>query len=358
MHVLMITQKLDSADPMLGFVMGWVRALAARVQHLNILCLEQADGVAMEELPPNVQVWSMGKERGHGRLRMAYRFYRVLTRVINQTDVIFCHMVPRYAWMAAPVAMSYPVPQVLWYTHRQVTLGLKAALAVSRRVATAVPTSFPIQSSKVRALGHGIDTSVFAPDPTIPRDDPPLIVHVARLMPIKHQATLLNALSLLENKKARVALVGTVPPGQDMTYLDHLKNAAENLGISDRVIFTGAQKPAAVRDLMRRATAAVNLSPEGLFDKAALESMLVGVPTIVSSAAFEGLYGEHAPLLRITAPDDVDGLADRLDDLLAMDAQKYNAVGEAVRVRTAEAHSLDGLMDRLVNLLAEVANIG
>jgi glycosyltransferase involved in cell wall biosynthesis len=289
---------------------------------------------------------------------LAFRFYRVLTRVINQTDVIFCHMVPRYAWMAAPVAMSYPVPQVLWYTHRQVTPGLKAALAVSRRVATAVPESFPIPSPKVRALGHGIDGSLFAPDETIPRDDPPLIVHVARLMPIKHQATLLNALSQLGNNKARAALVGAVPPGQDMGYLDHLKNAADNLGVADRVIFTGALRPTAVRDLMRRATVAVNLSPEGLFDKAALESMLVGVPTIVTSAAFDGLCGEHAALLRIAAPDDVDGLVDRLDNLLALDAQKRQAVGEAVRARAAAAHSLDGLMDRLINLMAEVADIG
>jgi hypothetical protein len=36
----MITQKLDPADPVLGFTLDWVRALAARVDQLHVLCLE------------------------------------------------------------------------------------------------------------------------------------------------------------------------------------------------------------------------------------------------------------------------------------------------------------------------------
>ena len=69
MRVLMITQKIDPTDPLLAFVPMWVTALAARVEHLDVLCLEQPT-IA---LPTNVTAWSMGKERGRNRLRQAWR---------------------------------------------------------------------------------------------------------------------------------------------------------------------------------------------------------------------------------------------------------------------------------------------
>lgn len=361
MRVLMITQKLDPADPLLGFTVGWVRALLSRVQRLDVLCLEEPPfdrlDAAFGEYPPNLRTFSMGKERGFGRLRVARRFYRVLFGIMGKTDVIFSHMVPRYTWMAAPVAMAYPVPQVLWYTHRQVSFELKLALAAARRVATAVPESFPIASPKVRALGHGIDADFFAPDPSVPRDDPPLVVQVGRIMPIKHQHILLRALAKISDQPARVAIVGAVAPGTDPGYLDYLRQLAADLGIAERVHFAGGLPPAGVVEHYRRATVAVNLSPDGLFDKAALESMMTGTPTVVSSAAFDPLLGEHAAAFRINGPEDEDGLANRLADVLDMAAGRRAAIAQEVRARAVAAHSLDQLADRLVDLLAEVANV-
>ena len=117
MRVLMITQKLDPADPVLGFTAGWVRALLSRLEHLDVLCLEAPPLDRLErffgEYPPNLRTLSMGKERGAGKVGMALGFYRALFRTANHADVIFSHMVPRYTWMAAPVAMAYPIPQLL-----------------------------------------------------------------------------------------------------------------------------------------------------------------------------------------------------------------------------------------------------
>jgi glycosyltransferase involved in cell wall biosynthesis len=119
------------------------------------------------------------------------------------------------------------------------------------------------------------------------------------------------------------------------------------------VTFTGGLSANAVRDMLRRATVSVNLSPPGLFDKAALESMLVGVPTIVSNPAFEPLLGDHVPLLRIAAPDDSAELAARLKSVLALSSEERETMGLDIRERVKAAHSLDRLMDRLVALMAE-----
>src|SRR5439155_481899 len=118
MRVLMLTQKLDASDPLLAFTLGWVRTLAARVDHLHVLCLEIQP--VTEPLPGNVTVWSMDKERGASRVQELRAFYRVLLRVIGDVDVVFCHMIPRFAILAAPFAMLHRKPLILWYVHRQI----------------------------------------------------------------------------------------------------------------------------------------------------------------------------------------------------------------------------------------------
>jgi glycosyltransferase involved in cell wall biosynthesis len=347
MRVAMLVQKVDERDWLLAFTLKWIRALAARVERLDVIALEQREA----ELPENVFVQSMGKERGYSRPRELWTFYRALGRVIGDVDVVFSHMTPRYTWLSAPWAALYRKPQMMWYTHRQIDWELRLALASCKYAVTAVPESFPLQSPKVLAFGHGIDTEFFRPDAQCPLDDPPLIVQVARLMPIKHQETLLRAVAAVPD--IRAALIGGTPPGQNPAYLDDLKALVRDLGITDRVTFTGGLQAEAVRDFYRRATVSVNLSPPGLFDKAALESMLVGVPTIVCNSAFDALLGDHAERLRITAPDDGSGLAARLQSLLALSSEEHGAMGLDIRERVKAAHSLDRLMDRLVALMAE-----
>jgi D-inositol-3-phosphate glycosyltransferase len=134
-----------------------------------------------------------------------------------------------------------------------------------------------------------------------------------------------------------------------------LHQLACDLGIAERIYFTGALPQAEVVRWYQRAALAVNLSPHGLFDKAALESMLCGVPTVVSNAAFDRLLAEHADSLRVSAPEDADGLAARLETLLRANAAERQALGDVLRARTLAAHSLDGLADRLIALFEDIS---
>jgi len=348
----MVTQKLDPADPMLGFIIGWIKTLAARVDQLHVLCLEHPAPNAphLAELPANVQTWSMGKERGYGRLRITLTYWGVLLRLLRRVDVVFVHMVPRYVWLAAPLAFLARRPLVLWYTHRHRGAELQLALIAAKRIVTADSSSFPIRSPKVCTLGHGIDSEFFAPDPSVKLDTPPLIVHVARLMPIKHQQTLIEALAAFGHVPLRVAFVGI----GDAEYISTLKARVQALNLGDKIVFTGGMDQAGVLDLYRRAVIAVNTSPQGLFDKAALESMFVGVPTITASPAFDAVYGGHAAALRIAGADDVHGLTARLSEWLNMDAGHRKSITVSVRERALAAHSLNGLMDRLTGLFHEI----
>lgn len=178
------------------------------------------------------------------------------------------------------------------------------------------------------------------------------VVQVARFMPIKQQATLLRALARLPD--AQGVFIGDVPAGQEQyaAYAADLRALARELGIAERVMFTGGLLPPDVRGWYRRAAAAVNLSPPGLFDKAVLESMASGVPTLVATHSFDDLLGEHAPLLRIDSPEDAAGLAERLKTLRLLTPAQRARIGADLRARVVESHSLARLMPRLVSVFA------
>ena len=175
-----------------------------------------------------------------------------------------------------------------------------------------------------------------------------LVVQVARLSAIKHQATTIAAVAGTE---ARLALIGAVPPGGPQRYEADLKAAAQRLGMGERCVFAGEQGREQVRGWYRRATVAVNMSPPGLFDKAVLESMACGVPTVVCNPAFAPLLGEYAELLLVAGAEDVAGLAGRIEGLLRLSAAERARIGGRLRENVRREHSLPQLVERLMVVL-------
>ena len=124
------------------------------------------------------------------------------------------------------------------------------------------------------------------------------------------------------------------------------------------MIFTGPLPHADAAARLRGCAVAVNLSPAGLFDKAALEGMFAGKPTIVTNTDFLPLLGDAADLLYLPGSASETDLADRLARLLAMTPEARGPSARTLRARALAAHSLDGLMDRIVALMGEAAQHG
>jgi glycosyltransferase involved in cell wall biosynthesis len=378
-RLLVFNLATDADDPVLGFTTVWLNRLAAHYDAVDVITM-RAGRLAVAD---NVQVWSVGKECGYSEARRAAEFFRLLQSRLSQHRYVACfaHMMPLFAVLGAPQLRAAGVPVTLWYTHRSRGRMVRAAVSLVRRVVTAAPDSFPVLTPKLRVLGHGVDTTFFAPaalTPQLPRPEgegetritPSVsprpegerqgvraagqgaradVVQVARLMPIKHQATLIRALPAAPDWRA--VFVGDVPPGKDPAYPGRLQALAAELGVADRVMFVGALPADGVRDAYRAGFAAVNLSPAGLFDKAALEAMACALPTLVSNPAFDDLLGENVQLLRVANPEDADGLSERLRALAALPEAERSAIGLRLRERTVAAHSLDGLIARLVRVL-------
>jgi len=352
---LLITRKLDPADDHVGFVMRWVEMLAARLDHLDVICQEHAN----PPLPANVTLYSMGKEAGAGRIAQARRFTAHLRRLVPGVDGVFCHMIPRYVWFAAPWARLHGRPLLLWYTHRQITPELRLAARLVTHILTASAGSFPLASGKVRVMGHGIDAALFpAPEG---EDAPPVIAQVARLAHIKRQDALIRAAVLLTARDDvgtfRVQLIGG-PVKEEPDYPAALETLIRSCDPPPPVTLTGPLPHAEAMALLRRSAITVNLSPPGLFDKAALEGMFAGKPTLVTNADFAPLLGDAADLLLLPYEAGPETLAERLARLLALSPDERAALGAELRARALAAHSLDSLMDRIVALMREAVTHG
>jgi len=346
-RLLLFNLRTDADDHILGFTSRWIRALAPYYEAIDVLTTH----AGRIDLPENVRVYSIGREQGLGRQGRLLRFYVILLRLLvtHRYNACFAHMQPLFAALGAPLLTLRGVRTTVWYTHRQKNAQVIWAERLCYRVVSAVKSSFPIETPKLRALGHGVETDSFTPD-DIPVPESDRFVYVARLTEIKRQHWLIRA---AKNLPCTVVLVGDIPDGYSDEYKRQLHQLTADLQMQDRVIFAGAQTPEQVRDWYRGAVAAVNLSPPGLFDKAALEGMATGLPVVVCNEAFTPLSGEYAPLLQIAISehDDMASLEEALEHLLEMPPQERAAMGAVLRERVVAQHSLDQLVYKLISVL-------
>ena len=88
MKLLIITQKVDKSDDLLGFMHSWILEFAKHCQMVTVICLYKGNF----DLPSNVKVFSLGKEKGVSRVRYMLNFFRYIISERNNYDSVFVHM--------------------------------------------------------------------------------------------------------------------------------------------------------------------------------------------------------------------------------------------------------------------------
>lgn len=350
MNLLVITYKVDESDSLVGFVAGWLNALAARLAQIDVICL--AHGPA--QLRDNLRVQALGPGGGASSVARAFEFYRLALGL--RADVVFCQFSPIFVIAIAPIARARGWPIVLWYTHRHVDLKLRLAVALADRVVTASPESFRLASPKVLVIGHGIDTERFRPAPSPPGDAArKTVLAVGRIAPIKNYETLIEAAGQIVSQRADVDFLvagGVQAAGLD-AYFDGLRALAAKRELAERFRFLGPLPHGDMPDLYRRAAIAVNLCPTGGLDKAVLEGLAAGVPTVLCNRSFAPLLGDEAEQALIPEGD-AAALAGRLNALLEAPDRDRMEIASKLRERVVAQHGLEGLADRLVQVFREV----
>jgi glycosyltransferase involved in cell wall biosynthesis len=352
MRLLLFNLATDLDDPILGFTTGWIRALAKRVESIHVITMR----TGRVNVPENVRVYSVGKEKGYSEPRRVMHFYRLLLLVLREVpiDVCFSHMIPVFTVLAAPVLKARHIPIVTWYAHRQVTCILKLAHFFSDHMVSIDQSSYPYRHEKFLPLGHGIEVNLFSPKDTAPASHPHLLF-VGRLSPIKDPITLIEAVHLLRQRGHKVdcILVGEAPV-RDRAYATRVRQRVRELELEGIAQFAGGMTNDQVVHWYHRCFAHVNCSPaDHSLDKTALEAMACGRLSLSSTLGFRQTMGPWADCLLFRHGDASD-LAEKLSALLALPQREVIQMGFELRQSVLQMHTLERVADQMVGLFLEV----
>jgi glycosyltransferase involved in cell wall biosynthesis len=351
--LLLFNLATDADDPLLGFTTRWIQALAGRVECIRVITMR----MGRLAVPPNVDVYSLGKEKGYSEARRLLAFYRYLTWILrtDRINVCFSHMIPIFTVLAAPLLKLHGIPIISWYAHPSLTATLKIAHHASTRMVASLETAYPYKKDKLVVLGQGIDTNLFSPGNGKPHD-PPIILCTGRLSPVKDHPTLLKAANILRarwQKPFRITIVGGAAGRADETYVKALHELVQALGLQDITRFERPVPQAELPCWYQRCTTHVNLTPIGFGDKVAWEAMSCGRPCLAANRGFAQTFGRYQDRL-LFRHGDAEDLAAKLEYLLRLSPEEGQELGLSLRERVIRLHSLNNLADRLVSLFHEV----
>ena len=242
MTLLWFCLKVDQNDPVLAFAVDWIGRMAAKADRILVLTMEKGE----YDLPANVTVHSVGKERGFSECRRAFEFYRLLFRILRdeKIDAVFAHMMPLFAGMAGPILRVKRIPLFLWYCHKSVTLVLRAAVFFSYKIFTCSENGMNVRSRKKRVIGHGIDLGKFLFSES--GHEPHTLLCAGRVSPVKNVHVLIDVMDDLVHHSGLgdlKLLVGGGPTElkRDQRYWKTIRRRVSEKNLNDHILFLGKQ---------------------------------------------------------------------------------------------------------------------
>ena len=291
------------------------------------------------------------------------RVTQMIARRLGWRLVIFVHGLEVTRWGSGP-------------KHGAMLAAFRAAdlcLGVSRFSADLLIEA-GIPRERVQVLNNGVDTAYFHPVTDgeelerihelrrrLGGDDHVLILTLARVIERKGQDMVIRALAELQARRpeivggARYVIAGRGPEGE----LQRLQRLADNLGVTDAVVFWGYVAAGEMRifynacDVYVMASRVVAGQDVEGFGITFLEAAACAKPVIGgrSGGVPDAIADEETGFL--VNPDDPRELAERLERLIA-DPDLRRRMGDAGLSRVRERFTIHAVKDRLIELLEAV----
>lgn len=332
MKLLIITQKVNQNDPILGFFHRWIEEFAMHVEQLTVICLEEG----VHNLPSNVRVLSLGKEKGVNKVGQLLNLYRYVWQHRDSYDRVFVHMNPLYILLCGVLWVCIQKPIFLWYTHKTVDMKLRLASVFVQKIFTASDKSLRLNTHKKVVTGHGVDVHFFCPDSdSIKKQN--TILTVSRISKTKNIHTIIDILAQLPEYTLHI--IGDAVTEADKQYLDQCRDKIKTMGVIDRVIWHGAVTHQDTRFFYRTIPLFINLSETGSLDKVIIEAMACGATVISSNEAVANVD----EIVYIEAPIQVDVAAEKIRSIHNLQTPAFSFV---------QRHSLPALIHRIIEKMA------
>ena len=337
MKLLIITQAVDTNDPVLGFFVRWIESLAARVEIVNVICLKEGE----HTLPENVLVHSLGKEAGVTRLEYLEHFYTYIWKLRNEYDAVFVHMNEEYVLLGGLFWRIAGKRIYMWRNHYRGSWRTWLAGVLCTKVFCTSKHSYTVRFKNTVIMPVGVDLDRFTSENTAARN-PRSILFLARIAPSKRPEMFIDALGevLARGISFTASLYGSPLPRNE-AYAASLKTRAEAFELHDRLHFFAGIPNHKAPNLYRSHDIFVNCTPSGAFDKTLFEAAACGCRVIASSDDFRDTAGNGS-----FAPD-TESLTNKL--IHALSADKDTVARERILMQAlARGESLGTLVDRLL----------
>ncbi len=336
MKILVITQKIDKNDTVLGFFHNWLVEISSKFESVEVVCLEKGTF----NLPKNITVYSLGKETGVSKLDYIKNFYHYLFLIKGSYDKVFIHMNEEYVLLAGLYWIMKRIPIYLWRNHPDGSIKTRIAVAISTKVFCTSTSSFTARFSKTIIMPAGIDTKMFKPVEGLVRGKYSVCM-VGRISPIKHIDIALQAVKILVSKGVQISLniIGPVL-NRDLEYFESLKKYVEANNLSNTISFKDAVTGDKLPSIYSSHEICLNLTDSGSFDKTIVEASSCGAMPLVSNSSLSSFL----PIVCIT---------DSLPEEIAQSLQKLFEPKEQVKIQKelrdfVESQSLSELSKKLL----------
>jgi len=222
-------------------------------------------------------------------------------------------------------------------------------VTVSRTSAEDTISAFRLRDDRVRVVYNGIDTSVFRKLEGVAKVPNSIVIVGKAEDRTKGVPFLLRAVQILKGDvDVKVSVVGNQGPGGGYGV-----RLARELGIEDRVTFTGQVSTEELVRLYSSAEIAVTASVYEGFGLPVAEAMACGTPVIATRAgALPEVVGEDGTGI-LVPPADPPALAAAIRSLLA-DRPLRQRMGEAARKRVVESFSWEAAARKTVEVYREL----
>ncbi|MDP2909976.1 MAG: glycosyltransferase family 4 protein [bacterium] len=358
MKLLILTQKIDKNDDVLGFMHEWLQEFAKHFEKVIVIALR----VGYYDLPENIKVLSLGKpaqgwsasggEKITGKLRALFNFYKYIWRERKNYDAVFVHMNPEYIVLGGLFWRLWNKKVSLWYAHGTINPFLKIAEKISHIIFTSTKEGCRISSSKIKIIGQGIDAEFFKPVEREKRSEFK-IISVGRISPAKDYETLIKAIQFIideTDERPQIDIAGDIAVPEDKAYLEKLKSIVSGQKMDKIIEFRGSIPHAEIVGFLQSADLFVNMSHTGSLDKAVLEAMSCGLLILTCNEAFENALGEYRDILMYPKNNFYE-LAKKIEAVMKMNINERRRISHDLRMIVVNNHSLRHFVEQILNYL-------
>lgn len=338
MKLLIITQKVDINDPILGFFHRWIVELSKHFESIVVICLCKGK----YSLPDNVRVLSLGKEDGESNIKYLINFYKYIWSEKNNYDKVLVHMNQEYVLLAGDIWKILGKDVFMWRNHHAGSILTDIASIFCKKIFCPSKFSYTAKYKKTVLMPVGVDNEIFKVSESVKRI-PNSVLSLGRISPSKNLDLLVDVVIGMKNPNLSVDVYGDALPKDELYYQDIKTRSGNLINFYKGITNTDTVNVYSSHDIF------VNLSSSGMYDKTIFEAMACGCLILASNDNLRGQISDDF----IFGYRNKDELRSKLEKLLLYTPEERElATGQLMKF--ADNHSLDKLGLKVSSIIKEI----